>query len=90
MVSTIEKNNQLFPAVAAGDTAARDAMIEDNMALVVVKADAPIRRMPSVAVFARTILVRRPATSVWSRPLTRWPQARSRPQRPSIPIWDDR
>ncbi len=49
MVSTIEKNNQLFPAVAAGDTAARDAMIEDNMALVVVKADALIRRMPSGA-----------------------------------------
>ena len=49
MAFTVEKNNELFPAVAAGDAAARDAMIEDNMALVVVKADALIRQMPSVA-----------------------------------------
>jgi RNA polymerase sigma factor (sigma-70 family) len=49
MASTIEKNNELFPAVVAGDTAARDAMIEGNMALVAVKADALIRQMPSVA-----------------------------------------
>jgi DNA-directed RNA polymerase specialized sigma24 family protein len=49
MACTVEKNNQLFPAVVAGDAAARDAMIEGNMALVVVKADALIRRMPTVA-----------------------------------------
>jgi RNA polymerase sigma factor (sigma-70 family) len=49
MAFTVEKNNELFPAVVAGDAAARDAMIEGNMALVVVKADALIRQMPSVA-----------------------------------------
>ncbi len=48
MAFTVEKNNELFPAVAAGNAGARDAMIEGNMALVVVKADALIRQMPSV------------------------------------------
>ena len=46
---TIEKNNELFPAVVAGDAAAREAMIVNNLGLVVVKADSLIRQMPSVA-----------------------------------------
>jgi DNA-directed RNA polymerase specialized sigma24 family protein len=49
MAFTVEKNNELFPAVAAGDATARTAMIEGNMGLVWVKADALIRTLPSIA-----------------------------------------
>ncbi len=65
MAFTVEKNNELFPAVVAGDAAARDAMIEGNMALVVVKADSLIRQMPSVAYLRDESSP--PATSAWSR-----------------------
>jgi RNA polymerase sigma factor (sigma-70 family) len=49
MVSAIEKNNALYPAVVAGDAAARTAMILNNLGLVVTKANALIGRMPSIA-----------------------------------------
>ncbi len=49
MAFTIENNNELFPAVLAGDAAAREAMIVNNVGLVIVKAGSLIRQMPSVA-----------------------------------------
>ncbi|MGA2066861.1 MAG: hypothetical protein ABSG86_17925 [Thermoguttaceae bacterium] len=49
MASGIERNNELFPLVVAGDAAARRAMIEENMALVKVKAKALIAEIPGVA-----------------------------------------
>ena len=47
--SHIEQNNELYPAVVAGDPAAREALIVGNMPLIVVKVDAFIRYIPSVA-----------------------------------------
>jgi len=49
MASGVTRNNELFPLVVAGDAAARSALIEENMALVVVKADSLIKQMPSIA-----------------------------------------
>ena len=49
MSSTVERNNELFPAVVAGDAEARRALIEENMALVVVKVDSLTKQMPSIA-----------------------------------------
>ena len=49
MASSVARNNELFPAVVAGDAAARCAMIEENLALVVLKADSLIRRVPSLS-----------------------------------------
>ena len=49
MASSVERNNELFPLVVASDAAARTAMIEENMALVVVKVDALIKEIPGVA-----------------------------------------
>jgi DNA-directed RNA polymerase specialized sigma24 family protein len=49
MASSVTRNNELFPLVVAGDAAARSALIEENMALVVVKADSLIKQMPSIA-----------------------------------------
>jgi RNA polymerase sigma factor (sigma-70 family) len=46
---SITRNNELYPAVVAGDAAAREAMILNNVGLVVVKADSLICRMPGVA-----------------------------------------
>jgi DNA-directed RNA polymerase specialized sigma24 family protein len=49
MASSIQRNNELFPAVVAGDTEARRSLIEENMALVVVKAEGLIKQMPTIA-----------------------------------------
>jgi DNA-binding CsgD family transcriptional regulator len=49
MASSIERNNELFPLVVAGDSEARRLLIEENMALVVVKADGLIKQIPNVA-----------------------------------------
>ena len=46
MASSVKRNNELFPAVVAGDLLARQTLIEENMALVVVKADSLIKRLP--------------------------------------------
>lgn len=45
MSSNVARNNELFPAVVAGDTEARRAMIEENMALVIVKVDSLIKEL---------------------------------------------
>ena len=47
--SHIEQNNRLYPAVVAGDPAAREALIVGNMPLIVVKAEGFIRHIPGVA-----------------------------------------
>jgi DNA-directed RNA polymerase specialized sigma24 family protein len=49
MSDNIERNNELYPAVVAGDPAAREAMILNNLGLVVVKAESLIRQMPGIA-----------------------------------------
>ena len=49
MSENIARNNQLYPAVLAGDAAAREAMILNNLGLVVVKADSLIRQTPALA-----------------------------------------
>ena len=49
MASSVKRNNELFPLVVAGDAKAREALIEENMALVVVKVDAFIAQVPGVA-----------------------------------------
>lgn len=46
---SVEQNNDLYDAVVAGDAVAKEAMIVGNRGLVVVKADALIRKIPSVA-----------------------------------------
>lgn len=49
MSENIQRNNELYPAVVAGDSAAREAMILNNLGLVVVKADSLIRQVPGAA-----------------------------------------
>jgi len=49
MSDNIARNNELYPAVLAGDRAACEAMILNNLGLVVVKADALICLIPKVA-----------------------------------------
>jgi len=49
MSENIARNNQLYPAVLAGTAAAREAMILNNLGLVVVKADSLIRQTPQIA-----------------------------------------
>ncbi len=49
MSENIARNNELYPAVLAGDAAAREAMILNNLGLVVVKADSLIRQTPALA-----------------------------------------
>ena len=45
---TVEKNAELYPFVAAGDKAAREAMINGNMPLVLSKVEAFIRSFPNI------------------------------------------
>ena len=49
MSENIQRNNELYPAVVAGDAAAREAMILNNLGLVVTKANALICQVPGVA-----------------------------------------
>jgi RNA polymerase sigma factor (sigma-70 family) len=49
MSPNVTRNNELYPAVLAGDAAAREAMILNNLGLVIVKADSLIRQVPGVA-----------------------------------------
>ena len=46
MSENIQRNNELYPAVVAGDAAAREAMILNNLGLVVAKANALISQVP--------------------------------------------
>jgi RNA polymerase sigma factor (sigma-70 family) len=46
---SIERNNELFPLVAAGDPVAREAMIVENKGAVVASAEAFIRQIPSTS-----------------------------------------
>ena len=49
MSENIKRNNELYPAVVAGDAAAREAMILNNLGLVATKANALICQVPGVA-----------------------------------------
>jgi hypothetical protein len=49
MASSVQRNNELLPCVIAGDAEARRVLIEENMALVIVKADGLVRQMPHFA-----------------------------------------
>jgi CYTH domain-containing protein len=46
MSENIQQNNELYPAVVVGDAAAREAMILNNLGLVVAKANALISQVP--------------------------------------------
>ena len=49
MSNNIERNNELYAAVRAGNATAREAMICNNLGLVVVKADSLIRQVPGLS-----------------------------------------
>jgi DNA-directed RNA polymerase specialized sigma24 family protein len=49
MSENIKRNNELYPAVVAGDAAAREAMILNNLGLVAIKAHVLICQIPGVA-----------------------------------------
>ena len=49
MASSVERNNELFPAVVAGDAKVRVALVEENLALVMVKVDAFLAQAPGFA-----------------------------------------
>jgi RNA polymerase sigma factor (sigma-70 family) len=56
MSGMVERNNELFPAVCAGDHDARDEMIVSNMGLVVVKAASLVNQIPGL-IYLRDDLV---------------------------------